>query len=109
MRRFVLWTFMFGAACAGSPALDNGGAPPDPPAARISLTIAGTGAVLVPALHSSCHGSCSFPATPGAYVHLEVAEHLQASFAGWSGACVGNGACDVVVGDDVAIGATFYP
>ena len=107
MQRLVLWTFVLGAACAGSPAFDN--AAPDPAEARISLTIGGPGAVLVPALHSSCHGSCSFTAAPGTAVHLEVAGDLQASFAGWSGACAGNGACDVVAGDDVAIGATFYP
>ena len=109
MQRLVLWTFVLGAACAGSSALDNGNAPPTPEVARISLTIAGPGAVVVPALHSSCHGNCSFTAAPGTNVHLEVAGDLRATFAGWSGACVGNGACDVVAGDDVSIGATFYP
>jgi len=107
MQRLVLWSFVLGA-CAGSPALDNGSAPAATEA-RISLTIAGPGAIIVPALHSSCHGNCSFTAAPGTSVHLEVSGDLQASFAGWSGACVGNGPCDVVVGEDVAIGATFYP
>jgi len=109
MQRFVLWTFVLGAACASSPASDNGSAPPAATEARISLTIAGPGAVFVPALHSSCHGNCSFTAAPGTSVHLEVSGDLQAGFAGWSGACVGNGGCDVVARDDVAIGATFYP
>ncbi len=106
MQRLVLWTFLLGAACAGS---DMGGAPSALAAPRVSLTVAGPGAVVVPALHSTCHGNCSFTAAPGTNVHLEVAGDLKASFAGWSGACVGNRACDVVAGDDVSIGATFYP
>jgi hypothetical protein len=106
MRRFVPWIFVLGAACAGS---DIGSAPSALAAPRVSLTVAGPGAVVVPALHSTCHGNCSFTAAPGMSVHLEVAGDRQASFAGWSGACVGIGACDVVAGGDVSIGATFYP
>jgi hypothetical protein len=109
MRRLVLWGFLLGAACAGSPMIDSASAPPPAPAATVSLTIAGPGAVLVPALHSSCHGSCSFAAAPGAIIHLEIASDLQATFAGWSGACLGNGACDVAAGEDISIGANFYP
>ena len=107
MRRLVVWTFLLGAACAGSPMMDNAGAPA--PQARVSLTIAGPGRVFVPALHSSCHGSCSFTAAPGTVIHLEVASDLRATFAGWSGACFGNGACDVAAGEEVSIGANFYP
>jgi hypothetical protein len=107
MRRLVLWTFVLGAACAGSPTLDGADLPAAAP--RISLTIAGPGAVVVPVLNSSCHGNCSFTAASGTNIHLEVAGDLQAIFAGWSGACAGNGACDVIAGDDVSIVAMFYP
>jgi len=103
MRRMVLLAVVLGAACVGSPAPDASAAP-----STISLTIAGPGAVVVPALHSSCHGTCSFPAAPGSRIHLEIAGDLQSTFAGWSGACAGKGPCDVVAGDDVTIGATFY-
>lgn len=107
MRRFVLGTFLLGAACAGSPTPDDSGAAAAP--ARISLTIAGPGAVAIPALHSSCHGNCSFAVTPGANIHLEVVGGLKARFAGWSGACAGNGVCEVVAGEELLIGATFHP
>ena len=106
MRRLTPWIFALGAACAGPPTPDASDVPIE---RRISLTIAGPGAVFVPALHSSCHGTCSFVAPPGTRVRLEVGFDLQATFAGWSGACVGNGACDVIAGDDLSIGATFYP
>jgi hypothetical protein len=109
MRRLSLWTLLLVAACAGSPTPDGALAPEPAAVTRISLSIAGPGAIAVPALHSSCHGTCSFVATPGTSVHLEVADELQARFAGWSGACVGNGACDLIAGQDTAIGAAFYP
>jgi hypothetical protein len=106
MRRSVICVLALAAGCAGAPAaLEDVPAQP----ARVSITVEGPGAVFVPALHSTCHGTCSFPAQPGVIIHLQVASDAQATFSGWSGACAGNGPCDVIAADDIAVGATFSP
>ena len=73
------------------------------------MTVAGPGAIFIPALNSTCHGTCSFPAEAGASVRLEIAADAEGTFTGWSGACAGTSGCEVVGGEDVTITAAFLP
>ena len=79
------------------------------PAMVVSITVVGAGAVRVPALNSTCHGTCSFPVAPGTTIRLDVADEVPASFSGWSGACAGTGACELVVRERVSVAPTFAP
>jgi len=79
------------------------------PATVVSITVVGAGAVRVPALNSTCYGTCSFRVAPGSTVRLDVAGDVPASFAGWSGACAGTGACELIVRERVSVAAAFAP
>ena len=106
MRRFILCVTALVAGCAEGTARSTADVDP---AIVVSITVVGAGAVRVPALNSTCHGTCSFPVAPGSTIRLDVAEEVPASFAGWSGACAGTGTCDLVVRERVSVAATFAP
>ena len=106
MRRIIICIVALAGGCAGPP---DGGENAASSAPRISVTIAGPGTIVIPSLHSSCHGACSFKAEPGASVVLAAAADAEGTFAGWSGACFGMGTCEVVAGSDLNVAATFLP
>jgi hypothetical protein len=106
MRRIIVCVAAVVASCAGPPAASEVEATP---ATVVSITVVGAGAVRVPALNSTCYGSCSFGVAPGSTVRLDVAGDVPASFAGWSGACAGTGACELIVRERVSVAAAFAP
>ena len=106
MRRIIICVAAMVASCADAPAASESEARP---ATVVSITVVGAGAVRVPALNSTCYGTCSFPVAPGTTIRLDVAGDIPASFAGWSGACAGTGACDLVVRERVSVAAAFAP
>jgi hypothetical protein len=106
MRPIIICVAAVVASCADGPPVSVADA--RPPTA-VSITVVGAGAVRVPALNSTCHGTCSFPVAPGAAIRLDVDSGVAGSFAGWSGACGGTGACDLVVRERVSVAATFAP
>jgi len=106
MRRFIIYVAALVASCAEGTARSEADVDP---AMVVSIAVMGAGAVRVPALNSTCHGTCSFPVAPGSIIRLDVVEDVPASFAGWSGACAGTGACDLVVRERVSVAATFAP
>ena len=105
MRRIIICVAAMVASCADAPAALETEARP---ATLVSITVVGAGAVRVPALNSTCYGTCSFPVAPGTTIRLDVAGDL-ASFAGWSGACAGTGACELIVRERVSVAAAFAP
>jgi DNA-binding beta-propeller fold protein YncE len=77
--------------------------------ARLTAGVAGTGegTVLSTPAGIWCPTECRQGYTPGAVVHLEVRAASGSTFAGWSGACTGSGACDVAMGGDRTVVAAF--
>jgi Divergent InlB B-repeat domain len=73
----------------------------------VSLAGTGTGTVAGPGI--SCPLSCSGSYGASATVTLSATAAAGSTFAGWSGACAGTGACDVVISADRAVTATFVP
>jgi probable HAF family extracellular repeat protein len=77
--------------------------------ATVTIAVSGPGAVRTSSLQGDCRGTCWFSVARETPVHLEPVVDGQASFAGWSGACSGTGACDLKPGNDVSVAATFTP
>ena len=75
--------------------------------ATVTVAVSGPGAVRSPALQGDCRGTCWFSVPRDTPVHLDPVIEGDATFAGWSGACSGTGACDLAPGVDVSVAATF--
>ena len=75
----------------------------------LTLTKAGTGAGTVTSSPAgiSCGSSCSANYASGTSVTLTAAAASGSTFAGWSGACTGTGACTVSLTAARAVTATF--
>ena len=54
-----------------------------------------------------CGTTCTTTATKGATVNLSATSDFGSRFAGWSGACTGSGTCQVMVGANQTVTATF--
>ncbi len=76
-----------------------------------TLTVAkagtGTGTVTSTPAGISCGADCSEPYNSGTVVTLSQAATAGSTFAGWSGACTGTGACSVTMSAAKAVTATF--
>ena len=68
---------------------------------------AGTVTSVTPAGGISCGGDCGEPYASGTVVELAAAPSPGSTFAGWSDACVGMGACFVTVDAAKSVTATF--
>jgi len=77
--------------------------------ATVTVAVSGPGAVRSSGLQGDCRGTCWFSVPRDTPVHLEPVIDGEATFAGWSGACSGTGACDLAPGVDVSVAATFMP
>ena len=77
------------------------------PPAQVNLKITTAGNGVVRGAGADCRGSCSAPHASGAQVHLVAVPDPGASFAAWSGACSGAGACDLTLNADQEVSATF--
>ena len=75
----------------------------------LTVTKAGTGSGTVTSSPAgiSCGTDCSEPYSSGTVVTLTAAATAGSSFAGWSGACTGTGACQVTMSAAQAVTATF--
>jgi probable HAF family extracellular repeat protein len=110
LRAFILIVLAL-SACGHSGNGSGGGSPSggggNPATGTLTLVVTGPGAVRSAALSSDCRSSCAINAAAGFQIHLEAVPDVNASFQGWSGACSGNGACDLTVDRDASIGAAF--
>jgi hypothetical protein len=80
------------------------------PAPRtLSVAKAGTGAGAVTSSPAGidCGSTCSQTFDDGTVVSLTATPDSGSNFAGWTGACSGTGACQVAMGADHDVGATF--
>ena len=75
----------------------------------LTVAKAGTGAGTVTSSPAgiSCGADCSEPYNSGTVVTLSQAATAGSTFAGWSGACTGTGACSVTMSAAQAVTATF--
>ena len=96
MRRSIVVLAVLGTACSQYTAK-----------ATVTVAVSGPGAVRSSALQGDCRGTCWFSVSRETPVHLEPIVDGQASFAGWSGACNGTGACDLKPDTDASVAATF--
>lgn len=77
----------------------------------LTVSKAGSGAGTVSSNPAGieCGADCTEPYLPGKVVTLTVAAAAGSAFGGWSGACMGTGACQVTMSAARAVTATFTP
>ena len=73
----------------------------------LSVTVSGTGTITGTGIN--CPGDCSETFNQGTNVSLTATPGANQSFAGWSGACTGTGACSVSMTAAQSVTATFNP
>ena len=73
----------------------------------VSKTGTGTGSVTSSPSAISCGSSCSASITTGTAVTLTATPDSGSSFSGWSGACSGNGTCQLTMDTAKSVTATF--
>jgi len=73
----------------------------------VSLAGTGTGTVTSSPAGISCPGTCTANFTAGTLVTLMETPATASTFAGWSGACSGTGACAVTMSSSKSVTATF--
>jgi len=73
----------------------------------VTVTRAGAGTGTVAGNGLACGTTCSITVDHGTMISLTATPANLSVFAGWGGACTGNGACALTVTDDVAITASF--
>ncbi|MBL9018756.1 MAG: hypothetical protein JNL83_31510, partial [Myxococcales bacterium] len=73
----------------------------------VTVTRAGAGTGTVAGNGLACGTTCSITVDHGTMISLTATPANLSVFAGWGGACTGNGACTLTVTDDVAITASF--
>ena len=84
--------------------------PPPPPVLRkltLIFTGAGKGRVGSSAAALDCRAACSATVTEGTTVALVAAAEAGSTFAGWGGACTGQGACSVTATADATVQVDF--
>jgi uncharacterized repeat protein (TIGR02543 family) len=75
----------------------------------LTVTRVGSGTVTSTPAGISCGSACSHSYTGGTAVALTATPAAGYTFAGWSGACGGTGACNVTMNSDLSVTATFKP
>src|SRR4051794_33845453 len=73
---------------------------------QLTVQIAGNGWVRL-STGQQCRDHCLLSVASGARVSAAATADGDSTFAGWSGACDGVGACEVVVDRDLEIDAAF--
>jgi hypothetical protein len=73
----------------------------------VSKAGAGSGTVTSTPAGIDCGSTCSAEFQEGEAVSLSAAAATGSSFAGWTGACTGTGACEVTIAEAASVTATF--
>jgi cysteine-rich repeat protein len=96
-------TIEAGYECSGTPSVCT-----LEPVLTVNLAGAGAGSVTSNPAGITCGGDCTESYASGTQVIL-TAQVINGNFAGWSGACVGIGACSVTMNSDLSVTANFDP
>ena len=82
-----------------------------PPVIKHTLTVSVTGAGSVRSSPAGidCSPACAATFGDGATISLSSTPAPGSQFTGWSGACVGTGACDLKLNADANVSASFAP
>jgi Divergent InlB B-repeat domain/Right handed beta helix region len=75
----------------------------------VSAQTAGAGIGIVTSSGVACPGDCSETYDQGQRVTLTATPSNGSTFAGWSGACSGTGACELTMDSDKSVTASFNP
>ena len=78
-----------------------------PPNRTLTVSTSGTGSGSITGTGISCPGDCSETYADGTPVSLSASADAGSTFAGWSGACSGTGACNLTMSADRSVTATF--
>ena len=76
-------------------------------AVTVNLAGNGTGAVTSTPAGINCPGTCTLTVDHGSTLALTAAAAGTSTFVGWSGSCVGTGACMLTVTSDTTVNAAF--
>ncbi len=106
------WSFLgWGGACSGvggcSVTLNRSAAVTAAFGLRLAVGTTGGGTVASEPGGIACGGDCEEIYPAGSVVRLTAAADPGWTFVGWSGACVGTGACTVTMTQTQAVGAIF--
>jgi hypothetical protein len=77
------------------------------PAHTLSVSLAGSGSGVVIGPEINCPHTCSSSYANGTSVSLTATPASGSVFAGWNGACSGVGVCNLILGSDETVSATF--
>jgi hypothetical protein len=73
---------------------------------QVGIAFAGSGSGNI-AGSLSCQSACSHQVAAGMTLSLSAVPAANSTFAGWSGACSGSGACDLTIASNQEVTATF--
>jgi predicted lipoprotein with Yx(FWY)xxD motif len=88
--------------------IDSGSGGPAQHTLGVAMAGAGHGSVQsAPAGIEACTSNCSHSFEEGTHVTLTATPDSYSTFGGWSGACSGTGTCELTIGTDMTVTATF--
>src|SRR3954453_5408288 len=90
-------------------AMFNANTPPPPVNFQLTVQSAGTGAGIITSSPAgiNCGATCTASFATGTQVTLSATANPTSTFAGWSGACSGSGACTVTLNANSTVTAMF--
>ncbi len=84
-----------------------GGNGPAPTPRSLSVTLGGSGSGSVSGSGIDCPGDCAETYANGTQLTLTATPDPESTFTGWSGACSGTGECNLTMGANKTVTATF--
>jgi endoglucanase len=87
--------------------LNGGGGIPVTQTLTVTRSGTGSGAVSSTPAGINCGADCSEEYAAGTVVNLTATPNADSTFTGWSGACTGTGACQVIMNSATSVTATF--
>jgi hypothetical protein len=100
-------TYTDGEGASRAMALDTEGAALAQHTLEVAKAGSGSGAVMSQPAGIDCGSTCSHSFDEGSTVTLTALPASGSTFTGWSGACSGTGSCEVTMGGDKAVTASF--
>ena len=96
-----------GSGSAGTPPGQGSGGGVPPVQVTLTLHVTGPGTVVASAQSVECQATCQATVAIGTAIHLVATPDAGAQLSAWSGACSGAAGCDLILTQDLQVGATF--